>query len=253
MFDLTGKVALVTGGNTGIGRAACETLARHGADVVVDYLCEPDAADSLVAEIEAMGRRAVAVRADVTDREAVGELMTAAAARMGRIDILYNNAGHLVQRCPIAEMSEELWYRIVDVNMKTAFLCAQAVLPYMKTSGGGRIVNSASLAAHDGGGPGAAVYAAAKAGVVGFTRGLAKEYAAYGITVNAVSPGFIANTAFHNTFTKPEVQENIVKMTVLKRGGTPQDVANAVLFLASDYAAYLTGEIVEVNGGLNFR
>ncbi len=253
MFDLGGKVALVTGGNTGIGKAVCQTLARHGADVVVDYICEPDAALALVQEIERLGRRSIAVEADVTRKDETQALMADAASRMGKIDILYNNAGHLVQRCPVAEMSEELWQRIVDVNLKTAFLCSQAVLPYMKPQGQGRIVNSASLAAHDGGGPGAAIYAAAKAGVVGFTRGLAKEYAAYGITVNAVSPGFIANTAFHNTFTKPEVQQNIVNATLLKRGGTPEDVANAVLFLASDYASYLTGELIEINGGLSFR
>ncbi len=253
MFDLTGKVALVTGGNAGIGKAACQELARHGADVVVDYRSHAETAQELVQEIRAMGRRAIAIEADVTRKEAVEAMMAEAARRMGRVDILFNNAGHLVERCPVAVMSEELWQQIVDVNLKSAFLCSQAVLPYMRPQGWGRIVNNASIAAHDGGGPGAAIYAAAKAGLIGFTRGLAKEYATHGITVNAVSPGFIANTAFHETFTRPEAQQNMVNASVLKRAGTPQDVAGAVVFLASEGASFLTGELIEINGGLGFH
>lgn len=248
-INLAGKTALVTGGNVGIGRAISLALACNGADVAVAYFERDDQAAS---EIQAMGRKAPSLYLDVTDSAMVNAVMAQAARELGgHIDILINNAGHLVGRVPIAEMSDDHWNRVMAVNFTSAFFCSRAVLPHMNT-GWGRIVNSASLAAHDGGGPGAVAYAAAKAGVIGLTRGLAKEFAPRKITVNAVAPGFIAGTAFHNTFTAQETQNAIISRIPLQRGGSPDDVAGAVLFLCSDLAGFVTGEVVEINGGVWF-
>jgi 3-oxoacyl-[acyl-carrier protein] reductase len=170
----------------------------------------------------------------------------------GHIDILVNNAGYMVGRVPVAEMSDEHWHNVIDVNLNSAFYCSRAVLPYMR-SAWGRIVNMSSLAARNGGGPGAVAYAAAKAGLLGLTRGLAKELASQGITVNAVAPGLILETPFHETFNTEEGRQAAIAGIPLKRGGVPGDVAGAVLFLASDLAAFITGEITEINGGAWFK
>lgn len=248
-INLTGKTALVTGGNVGIGRAISLALTSSGADVAITYF---DKDDRTVGEIQAMGRQAFSFQLDATDSAMVNLVMAQAAQVLGgHIDILINNAGHLVGRVPIAEMSDEHWHKVINVNLTTAFYCSRAVLPYIKT-GWGRIVNSSSLAAHDGVGTGAVAYSAAKAGVIGLTRGLAKEFAARGITVNAVAPGFIGGTAFHNTFTAKETQDAIVSRIPVKRAGTADDVAGTVLFLCSDLAAFVTGEVVEINGGIWF-
>ncbi len=249
-IDLSGKAALVTGGNVGIGRAIALALAESGANVGLTYLSH--AGDETVQAIEALGRRAVALRMDATQSGEVKRTVASLAESLGgHIDILINNAGGLVGRTAIAEMSDEQWRRIIDVNLTSTFYCTRAVLPYMR-SGWGRIVNNGSIAAHHGGGGGAVAYAAAKGAIHTFTRGLAKELAPRGITVNAVAPGFIVDTPFHETFTTPEVREASIAQTLLKRGGTPADVAGVVLYLVSDLAAYVTGEVAEVNGGLWF-
>jgi len=248
-INLTGKTALVTGGKTGIGRAISLALARCGADVGVTYFSD---GARVVEEIRALGRPGFYLHLDATNSAEVNRVFARAATELGgHIDILVNNAGHLVGRVPIADMSDEHWHRVINVNMTTAFYCSRAVIPYMNR-GWGRIVNMSSLAAHDGGGSGAVAYAAAKAGVAGFTRGLAKELASKGITVNALAPGLIQGTAFHNTFTKPEVQQAIISHIPLGRGGTPEDVAGAVLYFVSDLASFVTGEVAEINGGIWF-
>lgn len=168
----------------------------------------------------------------------------------GKIDILINNAGGLVGRVPVCDMTDAFWHQVIDVNLSSAFYCVRAVSPYMPE--GGRIVNLASLASHDGGGTGAVAYTASKAGIVGLTRALAKELASRKIRVNALSPGFIAGTTFHNTFTPEPIQQAIVEKTPLKRDGTVDDVASAALFLVSDLSSFITGEIMEINGGLWF-
>ncbi len=250
-IDLTGKTALVTGGNTGLGRAIALALAEAGADVALTYFSH--SGEETADAIRALGRKALALRLDATDSVEVSRVMAEVAAALdGHIDILVNNAGHMVGRVPIAEMSDEHWRKVLDVNLSSAFYCCRAALPYMHT-GWGRIVNMSSLAGRNGGGAGAVAYAAAKAGLLGFTRGLAKELAPRGITVNAVAPGLILETPFHDTFNTEEGKRATIATIPLKRGGVPDDVAGAVLFLASDLASFITGETTEINGGVWFK
>jgi 3-oxoacyl-[acyl-carrier protein] reductase len=253
MTDLTGKVALVTGAEAGIGRATAVALAERGADIAVHYYCAETGPSGVVRDIAALGRRALAFQADLTRREEVVRTVCAAEAAFGRIDILVNNAGGLLGRHPLVEMPEEFFHRVMDVNVLTAFLCCQAVAPGMIARKGGAIVNLTSLAAHNGGGPGASVYAAAKAAVLTLTKAWARELAPHGIRVNAVSPGLIGGTPFHTTFTRPEVFEATVKTIPLGRAGAAEDVARVIAFLAGEDAGYLAGETVEVNGGMFTR
>jgi 3-oxoacyl-[acyl-carrier protein] reductase len=204
----------------------------------------------VVGEIEACGGRALAVQADVTNPAAVGGLVAEARRAFGEeIHILVNNAGGLVARKRLLEMDDEFIDFLVAINFKSVAYVCRAVIPFMPP--GGAIVNLSSLAAHDGGGPGATMYAAGKGAVLTLTRGLAKELGPQQIRVNCVSPGMI-NTTFHNTFTKPEARLATAARTCVGREGEAVDVANAIVFLASDAAAYITGESLEINGGLYF-
>lgn len=244
-INLAGKTAVVTGGNIGIGRAYSLALARCGAKVVATYFT------STFEKIAEEGQTIIGIPLDATDSEQVNKVMAEAAEKLGgHIDILINNAGGLLGRVLISEMSDEHFHNVMNVNFSSTFYCSRAVLPYMPD--GGRIVNLSSLAAHDGGGNGSVIYSASKAAVIGFTRGLAKELGPRKITVNALAPGFIANTTFHNTFTPDAVQQAIIGKTPLGRGGTPDDVANAALYLVSDLGSFITGELMEINGGLYF-
>jgi 3-oxoacyl-[acyl-carrier protein] reductase len=248
--DLTGKVALVTGGARDIGRATAVKLAECGASVVVHYHRSADRANRTAAEIEALGGRAVAAHADVTRADDVLQLVERARAAFGgEIHILVNNAGGLVARKTIAEMDEAFWDEVLHLNLKSVFLVTRAALPYM--SEGSAIVNLASLAARDGGGGGALAYSTAKGGVLTFTRALSKELASRRIRVNCVSPGLIATT-FHDTFTAPEIRQAVAARTTVGREGTAADVADAIVFLASAASAYINGESIEINGGLYF-
>ncbi len=248
-ITLEGRTAVVTGGNVGIGRAISLALAKCEARIVMTTY---DQDVTVLDEIGAFGGHASALPLDATDSQEVNHVFAEASRLLGgHIDILINNVGHLIGRVAIADMCDEHWDRVIAVNLTSAFYCTRAVLPYMNT-GWGRIVNSSSLAAHDGGGAGSVAYAAAKAGIIGLTRGLARELAPLGVTVNAVAPGFIQGTAFHSTFTPAEVQESIIARTLLMRGGTPNDVAHTVLYLVSGMGDFITGEVAEINGGLWF-
>lgn len=253
-IDLTGKIALVTGSNAGIGRAIALALASNGAKVGVNCLNNVAQGQEVVAAIQAAGGEAVLVQADVTNVEQIDRLVSEVEQALGgTIDILVNNAGHLVQRVPNSDMFEDMYNRIMDVNLKSTVFMCKRVLDGMKAKGGGRIINMTSVAAHNGGGPGSSIYAASKAAVLTFSKGLAKEVAASGITVNNVSPGFIGNTMFHATFTTDAARTATINGIPLGREGTPDDVAGAVLYLASDLASYVTGETIEINGGMMMR
>ena len=251
-ISLAGKAALVTGGNTGIGRAVSLSLARCGADVALTYFSHQQEGEQTANEIRALGRKALCLYLDAADSAQVDSVVTEVADAVdGHVDILVNNAGHLINRVPISEMTDAFWSKVMAVNLSSAFYCSRAILPYM-TTGWGRIVNMSSLAAHNGGGSGAAAYAAAKAGVLGFTRGLAKEVGPRGITVNALTPGLILDTPFHEAFTPKEAQRAAIASIPLQRAGTPDDVAGAVLYFVSELASFITGEVAEINGGMWF-
>jgi 3-oxoacyl-[acyl-carrier protein] reductase len=245
---LSGEVALVTGSSTGIGRAAAVALAEQGRRVVVNYNASEDEAKGVVEEIEASGGEAMLVGGDVSDAGEVGRMVGEIEEGYGRVDVLVNNAGSLIERRTLSEMTEDLWDRVMDVNLKSVFLCSRAVLPIMRRQGGGRIINMTSVAARNGGGPGSVAYATAKGGVSTLTRAMAKELVSENILVNGVAPGVIT-TPFHDRFTPPEVRENLKSTIPIGREGTPEETAAVVAFLASPAADYLVGEIIEVNGG----
>ena len=268
-IDLGGRVALVTGGSRGLGRADALTLARAGADVVIaDLLVESELSEetdaygplaqvartqglvhteSTAEEIRALGRRALAVRCDVTDRDEVSAAVARAVDELGSIDILVNNAGTLDHVGQFGSQSPELWERDLRVNLTGAFNCAQAVWPHMRERGWGRIVNMASVAGTLGG-FGQASYSTTKAGLLGLTKTLAMEGGRHGITCNAVVPGIIGTEAFH--MANAAMNDRIAARTVFKRPGEPQDIANAIAWLCSDLAAYVTGIELNVSGGV---
>jgi 3-oxoacyl-[acyl-carrier protein] reductase len=268
-IDLSGRVALVTGGSRGLGRADALTLARAGADVAIaDILVESQLSEETdewgalatvartqglvhteetVEEIRSLGRRALAVRCDVTDRDEVAAAVGRTVAELGAVDILINNAGTLDHVGQFHDQKPELWERDLRVNLTGGFNCAQAVWPYMKERGWGRIVNMASVAGTLGG-FGQASYSTTKAGILGLTRTLAMEGGRHGITCNAIVPGIIGSEAFH--MANPAMNERIANRTVFKRPGEPQDIANAITFLCSDLAGYITGIELYVSGGV---
>jgi 3-oxoacyl-[acyl-carrier protein] reductase len=269
-LDLSGRVALVTGGSRGLGRADALTLARAGADVVIaDILVESEAeseatdsygalatvarqqglvySEQTAREIQELGRRSAAIRCDVTDRTEVAATVERVVAELGSVDILINNAGTLDHAAQFEQQRPELWERDLRVNLTGAFNCAQAVWPHMKERGWGRIVNMASVAGTLGG-FGQASYSTTKAGLIGLTKTLALEGGRHGITANAIVPGIIGTEAFH--MANAEMNERIARRTVFKRPGDPQDIANAIAFLCSDLASYITGIELNVSGGI---
>ena len=251
--ELKDTVALVTGGGAGIGRAAALQLAARGADVAIHYHRSEEGARETARQVEALGRRSTVFAGDLTRREDARSLVASVVERLGRIDVLVNNAGDLVERRPLLEMTETLWRQVLDLNLGSALFVTQAAVPGMVERGRGVVVNVSSLAAHNGGGPGALAYAAAKGGLISLTKAMAKELAPKGVRVNCVSPGLIGQTAFHGRFTAPEAFAAIEKTIPLGRGGTPEEVGRVIAFLAGPDAAYLVGETVEINGGMFMR
>lgn len=249
-MSLQNKVAIVTGGGRDIGRAVSLKLAAEGTKVCVNFANDEASAAETVRMIEAAGGTAILHRADVSTGAGVDGLVAAARAAFGdTVDILVNTAGGMVARKPLADIDEGFFHTVLNLNLKSVVLMTRAVVPHM--TAGGAIVNFASLAGRDGGGPGAAMYATSKAAVMTFTRAMAKELGPKGIRVNALCCGMIS-TRFHDEFTKPEVRQAVANGTPLRREGTPQEAAEVAVFLASDAAGFMTGANVDVNGGTFF-
>ena len=248
-MTLQGQIALVTGASSGIGRATAKKMAELGASVGVNYCKNQSGAEAAVAVIKEKGGDALAIQADVTKAADVARMVAEVRSRWQKIDILVNNAGDLLARTSLPEMTEEYWDRIMDLNLKSAFLCVKAVWEEMVERGSGVIVNITSVAARNGGGPGAAAYAAAKGGLVTYTKGLARELAPHGIRVNAVAPGIIA-TPYHEKYSSGEQLEKFRAMTPINRIGTSEETADVVAFLACDESRFMVGENMEVNGGI---
>jgi 3-oxoacyl-[acyl-carrier protein] reductase len=244
--EFRGKTALVTGASRGIGAAAAVALARSGvARVVIHYNSYAEGAGRTAAAVRATGAEAEAIRADLGSVEGIREFVKA----MPPAEIVVNNAGSLVRRARLAEMPEDIYDRVMNLNVKSAWAVTKAAAPHMIASGGGCIVNLSSIAARNGGGPGATVYAAAKAAVMTMTKGLARELAPHGIRVNAVSPGTVDNY-FHEQFSSREILENVTRQTPAGRLATNEDIADVIVFLCSEGARYVHGQTIEVNGGM---
>ncbi len=247
-MKLKGKTAIVTGGGRDIGRACVMALAEEGANVVINYHSSSKGADSAVAEIKAAGGDAAALQGDLTTQGGVDALVALAVDTFGGIDVLVNNTGGLVARKTVAETDLDHWNVVMNLNLTSAFLMVKACLPHMRS--GGAIINMASLAGRDGGGPGAVAYATSKGALITMTRGLAKELGP-DIRVNALNPGMI-DTDFHNVFTKDAVRANVAAATPLKREGRPEEIGAVVSFLATDGASFINGACIDVNGGVAF-
>ena len=244
---LEGKIAVVTGASRGIGRAIAETLATEGATVVVNYQSNAEAAEAVVSAITAAGGRAVAIRADVSDTAAAEGLIKAAIDAFGHIDIVVNNAG-TTRDTLLLSMKEEQWDAVLSTNLKSVFnVCKAVARPMLRRKQGGRIINISSVSGIVGQ-PGQTNYAASKAGIIGFSKSLAKELGSRGITVNVVAPGFVL------TDLTAGLSDELVQQTLgyipLGRWGQAQEIAHAVAFLASDRASYITGEVLRVDGGI---
>ena len=247
-MDLSGSVALVTGASSGIGAATALVLADLGAKVALGYFHNERGAVETRDRIRAAAGTAVALRADLHHPADARKIVDETVKELGPIDILINNAGSLVKRMKISEVTEEGWDDIMDLNLKSAAFVTQHAAPAMIERKRGAIVNIVSIAGRNGGGPGAGVYSAAKAGLIALTKSQAKELAPYGVRVNAVSPGVI-DTPFHEAFSTPEMIQNFVKGIPLGRTGRSEECAQVIAFLVSNAASYIVGETVEVNGG----
>src|SRR5688572_2565334 len=246
----TEKVALVTGASSGIGQATAVELARRGHQVAVHYFHNETGARRTFEQIRAVGNgRARVYACDVTDPAQVSQMGEEVLADFGHIDVLVNNAGSLVERQPLAEMSFDFWRSVMALNLDSVFLVTRAVVPQMIERSRGSIVHVASISGRNGGGPGAAAYAAAKGALITLTKGMAKEFISYGIRVNCVNPGLIA-TPFHERFTSKELFTKFVSSIPQQRAGTSEEVAKVIAFLASDDAGHVVGESLEVNGGM---
>jgi NAD(P)-dependent dehydrogenase (short-subunit alcohol dehydrogenase family) len=265
-FDFTGKVVLVTGASSGIGRATAELFGQCGASVAINYHTNKAGAEEAVTVISRNGHgrfvsnadgtaagtatvSAMAVQADVTQSSELARMIREVEDGLGPVDILVNNAGSLVERLKTLDLTEERWREVMELNATSAFFASKAVIPKMLEKGSGVIVNVTSIAGRNGGAPGSIHYSSAKAAMLTMTKGLAKEFAAQGIRVNAVSPGVI-DTPYHETFTAPEVWNNMGNVIPMGRVGRSEEVASVIAFLASEAASYLCGETIEINGGL---
>jgi 3-oxoacyl-[acyl-carrier protein] reductase len=254
MSKLLGKRALVTAGAQGIGLAISQQLLRAGCDVVIHYRSSADAAQACAAGAPQLGRRCHALTADLTETEGCEELVREAVGFLGGIDILINNAGSLIARRAFADADDAFWAETMSLNLGSARRVTRAALPHLtaaaKVAGGASIVNLASLAGRKGGHPGSLAYSTSKGAILTFTRALATELGPLGIRVNALAPGLILGTSFHNTHTTPESARATIAGIPLGRGGNADDVARAAVFLASEFDGFITGATLDINGGV---
>jgi 3-oxoacyl-[acyl-carrier protein] reductase len=250
MGNLKGKRALVTGGGQGLGQAIVENLIAAGADVAIHYFSSETGARELKTLAEKNGRRAEIFRADLTKETEAAALVESAAKFLGGLDVLINNAGDLVQRRSLPEVDLDYWQRTLDINVTSVMFVTRAALPWLVKAGQASIVNLSSTAGRKGGHPGSLVYSTAKGAVLTWTRALANELAPKGIRVNCVAPGLILGTRFHDTHTTKESAQKSIEGIPLGRAGTPDDVARAVVYLASEFDGFITGATLDINGGV---
>ena len=246
--DLKGKTALVTGASRGIGAATSVALANNGLSrLIVHYGGYKQGAEETAEAARKAGAWVEVIGADLGTEKGITEFVAALQGR--KVDILVNNAGSLVKRAKLVEYTPELFDVVMNLNVKSVYFIAQALVPHMIASKSGHVINVSSIAARNGGGPGATIYAAAKAAVAAMTKGMAKELAAQGIRVNAVSPGTVDNH-FHETFSNRQILDGVIAMTPAGRLGTNEEIADTILFLISDAARYMHGQTLEINGGM---
>ena len=248
--EFTGKTALITGASRGIGAATAITFATNGISrIILQYNSYQEGADETAAAVRKTGASAELIQADLTTTAGIEALIEQLSKNGAGVDILVNNAGHLVQRAKLLDSTEEVWDQVMNLNTKSVWFVTKAVVPHMIERSEGVIVNVSSIAARNGGGPGATIYAAAKAAVSTITKGWAREFASQGIRVNAVSPGTVDNY-FHQKHSTPEMLKNMVAATPAGRLGTNEEVADTILFLCSNASRYIHGQTIEINGGM---
>jgi 3-oxoacyl-[acyl-carrier protein] reductase len=247
-LDLTGKTALITGASSGIGAATAIVFSNLGAKIAIAYNKNQKGIEEVQRAITAAGGKVVVIQADVRQSNEIRSLVTRATDQLGPVDILVNNAGSLVQRMKLLETTEARWDEIINLNLKSAMLCSQAVAKSMMDRKSGAIINIVSIAGRNGGGPGAGAYATAKGALITLTKSMAKELAPFGVRVNGVSPG-VVDTPFHEEFSTPEMVHSFITQIPLGRMGKSVEIAKVIAFLASDAASFVVGETIEANGG----
>ncbi len=250
MGSLKGKNAFVTGTSQGIGAAISKALIDAGCNICMHYFRSEEMPESLKLVAESKKQKAICIRGDLTKETDVMKCVEMGAAFLGSIDVLVNNSGSLVQRRFLPEIDLDYWQTVIDINLKTMMMVTKEAYKFLNKSEGSSIINMASLAGRMGGHPGSLVYSAAKGAILTWSRSLAREIAPHGIRVNVVAPGFIEGTTFHETHTTRESALNTIKGIPLGRAGRPEDVARAVVFLASEYDGFITGETLDINGGV---
>lgn len=247
---LEGKRILVTAGAQGIGEAISRAFLSAGAKVAIHYFSSADNAEQIAAEAKEKGQMAVTVSGDLTNRDRAAEAVQEATTKLGGLDILINNAGSLVDRKWLADIDESFWRKVLNINLSSMLYVSQAAVSHLAKSECSSIVNLASLAGRKGGHPGSLAYSTSKGAVLTFTRALATELAPRGIRINAVAPGLILGTSFHNTHTSKKSADETISGIPLGRAGNPDDVARAVVYLASEYDGFITGATIDINGGV---
>ena len=247
---LTGKNILITAGAQGIGEAITKHLIDSGANVAIHYFSSADTANQLIDYATIKGQKAVAISGDLTDENQANALVEQTVSKLGSLDILINNAGSLVARKLLNEMETDFWHKVMDINLTSMMFVTRAATPHLTKNENSSIVNLASLAGRKGGHPGSLVYSTSKGAILTFTRALSAELGPQGVRVNAVAPGLILGTSFHNTHTSKESADETTASIPIKRAGNADDVARAVTYLASEYDGFITGATLDINGGV---